>query len=49
MFDPALLKDQISFVEARLRARGLDPSAELSAEELNQLHDLIQQARKKGK
>ena len=31
MFDPALLKDQISFVEARLRARGLDPSAELAA------------------
>ena len=31
MFDPALLKDQMSFVEARLRARGLDPSAELAA------------------
>ena len=29
MFDPALLKDQISLVEARLRARGLDPSVEL--------------------
>ncbi len=31
MFDPSLLRDQLSFVEARLRARGLDPSADLEA------------------
>jgi len=30
MFDPALLRDQMSFIEARLRARGLDPSNELA-------------------
>ncbi len=30
MFDPALLRDQIAFVDARLRARGLDPSKELA-------------------
>ncbi|HEX5215932.1 MAG TPA: serine--tRNA ligase [Vicinamibacterales bacterium] len=30
MFDPALLRDQMSFIEARLRARGLDPSKELA-------------------
>ena len=31
MFDAALLRDQLPYVEARLRARGLDPSKELAS------------------
>jgi seryl-tRNA synthetase len=31
MFDPALLKDQLTHVEERLKARGLDPEAELAS------------------
>jgi seryl-tRNA synthetase len=30
MFDAALIRDQLPFVEARLRARGMDPSNELA-------------------
>jgi seryl-tRNA synthetase len=30
MFDAALIRDQLPFVEARLRARGMDPSQELA-------------------
>ena len=35
MFDAALIRDQLPFVEARLRARGMDPSKELA--ELSEL------------
>jgi len=31
MFDAALIREQLPFVEARLRARGMDPSKELTA------------------
>ena len=30
MFDPALLRDDLSGVETRLRTRGLDPSADIA-------------------